>query len=72
MKYIVAGNFRQAINFAKAQGWGRTKWRYIPSADKTFGLFAPDVWRVGTFTDNRNWAEINAALSARGAIFHDG
>lgn len=71
MKYIVAGNFKQAIEFARKKAWGRKEWRYIPSLQETFGLFMPDVWRVGTWNERRDAAALYNALQARGATFHE-
>jgi len=70
MKYIVAGNFRQAIQFAKDQRWGRSEWRYIPNIESTFGIFNPGVWRCGNWYDRKDASDMMNALEARGATFH--
>lgn len=65
MKYILAATYRDADNYAEAQGF--KNWIFIDRPSRLRGLFEPKVIVVGEYTKNPRILEIEVAMARCGA-----
>ena len=57
---VFAGNYRQAQEYAREHGLER--WRYAADARSIYGLRNPDVRKVGTYYERRDFLEIEELI----------
>jgi hypothetical protein len=58
---IVAGNYRQATEYARSQNLGR-RWGYAFSSKALWGMRNPDVRYVGNYYEHPHWPEVEEIL----------
>ena len=71
MVLILAGDFRQAQDAARALGLGEygAAWREVADEETAFRYRNPVVYTVGTAWDRPNYPMIRDALERQGAEF---
>ena len=65
LNMVLAGNFRQAEQHARANGWRREDWRYVASVADIQGCDGFKLHRVGTWYDRKDRHEIETAARWR-------
>jgi hypothetical protein len=58
MIFIIAGNVRQAVEYATRCGLIRSEWRYVEGPSSLRGYSVGELRRVGTWHQRRDYAEV--------------
>ena len=58
MKAILAGNYREAENFAKEKIWNKQEWIYITRPEILLGLSNIELHKTGTWHKRKDLVEI--------------
>lgn len=65
MRYIVARNYCDAFDFARAEEWLKSGWRYINRPHSLCGLQNVCIYLVGPWWQHPDGHEIKAELDIR-------
>ena len=65
---LIAGNYRQAAQFAYDQGWQLREWAYVMDTDHLRGYRRDGaiVWYVGTWYERSFLHELQRMVATRG------
>jgi hypothetical protein len=64
-RYIMAGDEREASDFARAEGLTRDQYIYVSSSNALVGITGPTVEAVGNYKKHPNYEDIAAAIKDR-------
>ena len=62
---ILAGNMREAKDYARAHGLQPSDWIFLHSQEQLLGLENPNVVRYGTYYRRRDMADMERLIQSR-------
>lgn len=65
--FILAGNYNQALQFARKMDWDRNEWRYLSCIDYLRGIKNSVVYKVGTWMYREDLEEWDRVFTMVGA-----
>jgi len=65
---ILAGNCKQAENFAREKGWSRKEYVIASHWSKVMGLENFTVWKIGTFSWRDDYRQMMDIIATRQGV----